>query len=64
MMDLEIDPDLGHIPPFKQMSEIDRNARAYGFEVGRGKPLTKTMTFSDDNPFIDRNWRDKVKDES
>lgn len=44
-----------------QLDEIDRNARAYGFEVGRGKPLERKIDFGDDNPFLDSDWRSKVK---
>jgi hypothetical protein len=43
------------------MAEVDRNARAYGFEIGRGKPLTKHMVgLSMDKPFLDPNWRDNI----
>lgn len=41
--------------------EIDRCARAYGFEIGRGHPLTEVITeLSEDNPFINKNWRNKI----
>lgn len=43
------------------LAEADRNARAYGFEIGRGLPLEAVATqLSEDNPFIDLNWRDKL----
>lgn len=37
-------------------SEIDRNARAYGWEVGRGKTPAEVINMSRDNPFADPNW--------
>ena len=44
------------------VQEVDRNARAYGFEIGRGKPLTKTVDgLSDDNPFLTSTWRNRVE---
>lgn len=47
----------------KELDEIDRNARAYGYDVGRGHPLTKEIAeVSEDNPFLDPNWRDHVED--
>lgn len=45
----------------EQLAELDRVARAYGFEVGRGKPLAPSIDSSEDNPFLDPNWRDQVK---
>lgn len=45
----------------EQIAEIDRNARAYGYEVGKGHPLVEELTvISEDNPFKDLNWRDHV----
>ena len=45
----------------KGLQESDRNARAYGFEVGRGKPLTEQLTdISTDNPFMDPQWASKM----
>jgi hypothetical protein len=54
-------PDI-HIPEEKRLlDELDRNARAYGFEIGRGHPLTEKLThISDDNPFMTRDWRDNI----
>lgn len=46
----------------EELDEIDRNARAYGFEIGRGKPLTKKFDASEDNPFLDPNWKDNIQD--
>jgi hypothetical protein len=40
--------------------ETDRCARAYGWEIGQGKPLAAMIDSSPDNPFMDRDWRDKV----
>lgn len=40
--------------------EIDRNARSYGFEVGRGAPLGQDLESSPDNPFLDPEWRSEV----
>lgn len=42
------------------LEEIDRNARAYGYEIGRGAPLVAVVESSDDNPFLDPNWRGQV----
>ncbi len=42
------------------LDEMDRNARAYGWEIGQGKPLTREMTMSEGNPFNDRDWRDNL----
>jgi oligoribonuclease len=43
------------------IDEIDRNARAYGFEVGRGAALSHgQIPTSDDNPFMEKNWRAQI----
>ena len=42
---------------------MDRNARAYGWEIGHGQPLTQVIDFSPENPFIDPNWRINLTDE-
>lgn len=45
----------------RYFEELDRNARAYGFEVGRGHPLTEKLEYlSPDNPFMDREWRSRI----
>lgn len=44
-----------------QLAEIDRNARAYGFEIGRGKPLAVRIDTSEDNPFLEKNWHKLVE---
>lgn len=40
----------------RDIKEIDRNARAYGFEIGRGHPLGELVAVSKDNPFLDPDW--------
>lgn len=41
--------------------ETDRNARAYGFEIGRGHPLASVVgKISEDNPFQDKDWKKNV----
>jgi len=42
-----------------QMLEIDRQARAYGWEIGRGRSMDEKIDASPDNPFLDPDWRDK-----
>lgn len=43
------------------LEEMDRCARAYGWEVGNGHPLAVIIEdISEDNPFIHENWRDDV----
>lgn len=45
----------------EQLEEIDRNARAYGWEIGNGHPLAERIEeLSDDNPFLDKKWREKM----
>ncbi len=44
-----------------RLREIDRNARAYGWEVGKWGVLAEHIVYSPDNPFIDPNWRDHVQ---
>lgn len=42
--------------------EIDRNARAYGWEVANGHPLTdKIEETSPENPFMSPDWRDGIQ---
>lgn len=42
-----------------QLAEIDRTARAYGYEIGKGHPIVEELdTLSPDNPFLDPNWRE------
>lgn len=57
----EVDPPLNSgIPDDTSKNEIDRNARAYGFEIGRGKPLERQLSeISPDNPFIHPFWRSR-----
>lgn len=42
--------------------EVDRNARAYGWEVGKHGKLVEITSLSPENPFADPNWRDKVEE--
>lgn len=45
-----------------RLAEIDRNARAYGWEVGRGHLMVDRMEDCDPaNPFLDPNWREHVQ---
>lgn len=44
----------------KTQEEADRNARAFGWEIGHGQELGKVIESSPDNPFLDPNWRRKV----
>lgn len=43
------------------LDEMDRNARAYGWEIGQGREIATDVEFSDDNPFKDPNWRDNIE---
>jgi hypothetical protein len=48
----------------EELEEIDRNARAYGYEIGKGKRLVRVMEdISQDNPFLDPDWRVKMEEE-
>lgn len=47
------------IPETRNIS-IDRNARAYGWEVGRHGLLVPIMKASHNNPFKHVNWRDNM----
>lgn len=47
-----------------KIAEIDRCARAYGFEVGRGQPLANTVTTSPGNPFLDPEWRSRLEEQT
>lgn len=48
--------------PFSRLEEIDRCARAYGYEIGRGQALGREIVASQDNPFLDPHWRDRIVD--
>lgn len=54
-----------HLPVVSEaerLEEIDRNARAYGWEVGKGRPVTgEILMTSSDNPFLDPNWRENIQ---
>ena len=55
------DYQMGKLIPL--LNEMDRNARAYGWEIGHGQPMTQVIDFSPENPFIDPNWRINLTDE-
>lgn len=43
------------------LAEVDRNARAYGYEIGRGAPITAQLDATDGNPFLDRDWSKGIR---
>jgi hypothetical protein len=48
-------------PPPPDLAEIDRNARAYGWEIGhRGISPIEVVGCSEGNPFMDSDWRAAV----
>lgn len=62
---MDILPNINIPPDTAVLEELDRAARAYGFEIGRGHPLTEKLTsISPDNPFMDRKWKSKIKKEN
>lgn len=58
------------IPPLNEvhtaiegLEEIDRNARAYGWEVAKHNMLIEIFDHvCEDNPFMDKNWRDNLEE--
>lgn len=54
--------ELAYALALSELVEIDRNARAYGFEVGRGAPLAEVIEYAGGNPFIDPSWHDQIGD--
>jgi hypothetical protein len=52
-------PSMSLAPPI-DLNEIDRNARAYGWEIGHGQVLAEVIEFSAENPFINPNWRELI----
>lgn len=47
----------------EELAEVDRNARAFGWEAAkRGTLFTKFDELSPENPFLDPNWRDQIKE--
>jgi len=44
----------------EQIEEIDRCARAYGWEIGRGQPFALKIETVEENPFANPNWRENV----
>lgn len=54
-----VDPYVNVDEHTKMLEGIDRNARAYGWEIGRGNfELGKSGEMSRVNPFQDPNWRE------
>lgn len=49
------------VPLRRRLEAIDRMARAYGYEVGMGAELMDKLKVYPDNPFVNANWRKKVK---
>jgi hypothetical protein len=45
---------------YEELEELDRNARAYGFEIGRGKDIKEVVSASDDNPFLYNDWAERA----
>lgn len=41
----------------EQVAEFDRCARAYGWEIGNGQPITAKLETTKGNPFMNPNWR-------
>lgn len=37
--------------------EIDRNARAYGWEIGNGQTIARQIDVTEGNPFTGTAWR-------
>lgn len=56
----EVPPHKRGLPPAPILEEVDRNARAYGWEVGHGRPLNERFDSDPSNPFLDPEWRNKV----
>jgi hypothetical protein len=49
----------------KDIEEIDRNARAYGYEAAMRQEIRETYPdVPDGNPFVDPNWRKKIGSET
>lgn len=40
----------------------DRNARAYGWEIGHGQELQPVVEASEDNPFKEPEWRKPIEE--
>lgn len=40
--------------------DIDRNARAYGWEIGHGQTLKYMVKLTRKNPFRDPNWENHI----
>lgn len=47
----------------RMVDEIDRNARAYGYEIGKGHSLAKHIPATSlTNPFLDADWKKRLTD--
>lgn len=45
----------------EQLDEIDRNARAFGWEIGHGAIMVAgTICTSDNNPFLSKDWKKEM----
>lgn len=44
----------------EELEEIDRTARAFGWQLGSGKSIMVggTLCTTEDNPFLAKNWKD------
>lgn len=42
----------------QKLEDMDRQARGYGWEIGRGTKIEPMVQTSDDNPFLDPNWKE------
>jgi len=52
-------PESSFMEPI-ELTELDRNARAYGWEIGRGAVLGRQVESSPGNPFLDAAWRERL----
>lgn len=41
----------------EEIERLDRCARAYGWEVGRGHPIVEELETTEENPFMDPDWK-------
>lgn len=42
------------------VENVDRMARAYGYEIGAGAGLTEQVVALSDNPFLKADWREGI----
>lgn len=59
-LSLDLKPALPVLNAWGSHNLADRNARAYGFEIGRGVKLATQIVISEDNPFMNQDWRDNI----